>query len=173
MKTYKCPLCGSQLTKSKYDAVLQLQKTKEKTQKAALEKLHKKLHSIQENEAALKKQVKESKQKIKTAQTEGRKKGALKEKKRQERLTAGLKKKLETAQTRIKQLEKGTTPQTEGLEFEENLYKRLKKEFPDDKLEHVGKGGDILHSVFFKKDVAGVIIYECKRTPTITASHIK
>ncbi len=46
---------------------------------------------------------------------------------------------------RIKQLEKGTKPQTEGLEFEENLYKRLKKEFPKDKVEHKGKGGDILH----------------------------
>ena len=86
---------------------------------------------------------------------------------------SGLKKKLATAQTRISQLEKGTTPQTEGLEFEENLYKRLKKEFPKDKLEHVGKGGDILHSVPFKGQVAGIIMYECKRTPRITASHIK
>ena len=98
MKTYKCPLCGSRLTKSRYEAVLQLQKAKEKTQKAEFEKLHKKLHALQRNETTLKKQLKESKQKIKAAQSDGRKKGALVEKRRQERLTAGIKKKLALAQ---------------------------------------------------------------------------
>ena len=104
--------------------------------KADLEKLHKQIHLQQQKESTLKKQLKDSKQKIKVAQSDGIKKGALVEKQRQERLTAGLKKKLTLATSRIKQLEKGTTPQTEGLEFEENLYKRLKKEFPEDKIEH-------------------------------------
>ena len=39
MKSYKCPLCNSTLTKSKYEAVLHIQKEKEETQKADLEKL--------------------------------------------------------------------------------------------------------------------------------------
>ena len=173
MKTYKCPLCGSPLTKSKYEAVLHLQKEKEQARKADLEKLHKRFHLLQQNEASLKKRLRESKQKIKTAQAQGVKKGASVEKKRQQRLTAGLKRKLAITTARIKQLEKGTTPQTEGLEFEENLYKRLKKEFPKDKVEHKGKGGDILHSAILDREVIGVIVYECKQTPKIQSAHIK
>ena len=173
MKTYKCPLCGSTLTKSKYESVLHIQKEKEKAQKADLEKLHKQIHLQHQKESALKKQLKDSKQKIKAAQSEGMKKGALVEKQRQERLTAGLKKKLALATSRIKQLEKGSTPQTEGLEFEENLYKRLKREFPEDKVEHKGKGGDILHSAVLDGEIVGSIIYECKQTPTIQTAHIR
>lgn len=173
MKTYKCPLCSSVLTKSKYEAVLHIQHEKEKATKADLEKLHKQIHLQQQKESTLKKQLKDSKQKIKVAQSDGIKKGALVEKQRQERLTAGLKKKLTLATSRIKQLEKGTTPQTEGLEFEENLYKRLKKEFPEDKIEHKGKGGDILHSAVLDGEIVGAIIYECKQTPTIQTAHIQ
>ena len=77
MKSYKCPLCNSTLTKSKYEAVLHIQKEKEETQKADLEKLHKQIHQQQQKESALKKQLKDSKQKIKAAQSEGIKKGAL------------------------------------------------------------------------------------------------
>ena len=130
MKTHKCPLCGSVLTQSKYEAVLHIQREKEQAQKAGLEKLHKQIHLQEQKESALKKQIKDSKQKIKAAQSEGIKKGALVEKQRQQRLTAGLKKKLDLATSRIKQLEKGSTPQTEGLEFEGNLYQRLRKESP-------------------------------------------
>jgi hypothetical protein len=173
MQTYKCPLCGSPLTKSKYEAVLHIQEEKEKAQRADLEKLHHRLHALQQTETALKKQLKESQQKIKTAQLEGMREGARTEKQRQERLTAGLKKKLALATERIKQLEKGTTPQTEGLEFEENLYKRLRSEFPNDKVEHKGKGGDVLHLVIFEGDGVGTIVYECKRTPKIPAEHVQ
>ena len=173
MKTHKCPLCGSVLTQSKYEAVLHIQREKEQVQKAGLEKLHKQIHLQQQKESALKKQIKDSKQKIKAAQSEGIKKGALVEKQRQQRLTAGLKKKLDLATSRIKQLEKGSTPQTEGLEFEGNLYQRLRKEFPEDKIEHKGKGGDVLHSVVLDGEIVGAIIYECKQTPTILPAHIQ
>jgi len=148
------------LTKSKYEAVLHIQQEKEKAQRTDLEKLHKQIHLQQQKESTLKKQLKDSKQKIKAAQSEGMKKGALVEKQRQERLTAGLKKKLTLATSRIKQLEKGSTPQTEGLEFEENLYKRLMREFPEDKVEHKGKGGDILHHAVLDSEIVGAIIYE-------------
>lgn len=173
MKTFKCPLCGSPLSKAKYDAVLHIQKEEKKVQKADIEKLHKKLHSFEQNNSTLKKQLKESKEKIKHAQVEGAKKGALVEKQRQERLTAGLRKKLTLANSRIKQMERGTTPQTEGLEFEENLYKRLKKEFPNDRVEHKGKGGDILHVAILGREEIGVIIYECKQTAEIKTTHIQ
>src|SRR5207245_8206386 len=62
--------------------------------------------------------------------------------------------------------------QTEGLEFEEKLVARLRKEFRDDEVLHEGRGGDVLHTVIFGKKTAGVIIYECKRTPRIESSHI-
>jgi hypothetical protein len=110
---------------------------------------------------------------LKQAEVDGEKKGVLTERKRQGRLTAGLQKKLQIADARIAQLSKGTTPQTEGLEFEDTLCKRLQKEFPHDRIEHKGKGGDILHGVIFQGQLAGLIIYECKRTPNILPAHIQ
>ena len=74
---------------------------------------------------------------------------------------------------RLAQLKKGSTPQTEGLEFEETLTKRLQREFTQDTVTPKGKGGDVLHIVNFEKKPAGVIIYECKRTPRIEAKHVE
>lgn len=173
MKTYKCPLCGGMLTKSKYEAVLHIQQEKERTQKAGLDKLHRQIHLQQRRESDLRKQLKESKQKIKAAQFEGLIKGKRLEKERAERLMAGQKKTIQKLQDRVRQLQKGSTPQTEGLEFEENLYRRLKHEFSEDKIEHKGKGGDILHSVVLDAEIVGAIIYECKQTPTILPAHIQ
>ena len=172
MKTYKCPLCGSTLAKGKYEAVLHIQAEREKAQKADIEKANRLLHQAQQATSSLKKQLSQTRQRLKEADADGQKKGALVERKRQERLTAGLQKKLEIANARIAQLAKGTTPQTEGLEFEDTLCRRLQKEFPQDRIEHKGKGGDILHAVIFQGRQAGVIIYECKRTPSILPSHI-
>jgi hypothetical protein len=173
MKSYKCPLCGSALTKAKYEATLHIQKERDKSAKADLEKLHNQIHSSEQRESDLKARLKASNQKGKLAESEGVKKGALTEKRRQERLTAGLKNKVQTLQSRIGQLERGTTPQTEGLEFEENLYKRLRKEFAGDVIEHKGKGGDILHSVMQDREDIGTIIYECKQTPKILPDHVQ
>jgi hypothetical protein len=173
MKTYKCPLCGSALAKEKYEAVLHIQAEKDKARKADLENAHRLLHQAREATTSLKKQLSQTRERLKQADLVGQKKGALIEKRRQERLTAGLQKKLELANVRISQLSKGTTPQTEGLEFEETLCRRLQKEFPQDRIEHKGKGGDILHGVVFQGRLAGLIIYECKRTPGILPSHIQ
>jgi hypothetical protein len=73
---------------------------------------------------------------------------------------------------RLRQREKGTTPQTEGLAFEETLAARLKREFSEDSIEHKGKGGDVLHKVRLNKKEVGCIIYECKRTPSILKGHV-
>src|SRR5690348_14873959 len=86
---------------------------------------------------------------------------------------AGQNKHIKKLQERITQLEKGTTPQTDGLEFEHKLTARLQREFPKDKIEHKGQGGDILHYVKFNGQVAGTIIYECKRCPRINSTHIQ
>jgi hypothetical protein len=173
MKVYRCPLCKSKLSKERYEQVLNIQREQKIAQQEELAKAHKIIHQAQRAQAELKSKLRELKQKAKELRAEGIRQGSLKEKQRQERLTAGLKKKVVVLQERIRQLEKGTTPQTEGLEFEVNLCRRLQKEFPEDRIEHKGKGGDILHFVIFRKGVAGIIVYECKRTPKIMPAHIQ
>jgi hypothetical protein len=72
-----------------------------------------------------------------------------------------------------KQLEKQTTPQIEGLLYERNLVRELKRHFPKDEIVHKGKGGDILQYV--REDdghQAGLIVYECKRVKHYNSKHI-
>ncbi len=69
-------------------------------------------------------------------------------------------------------LQKHTSPQELGLADEAVLVAKLKAEFHDDRIEHVGKGGDVLHYVNSGKEQAGCIVYECKRTDQIASSHI-
>ena len=69
--------------------------------------------------------------------------------------------------------EGGTTPQTEGLEFEERLAARLQRESPEDDVQHKGKGCDVLHYVTFEEKQAGVIVYECKRTRRVQGQHVQ
>jgi hypothetical protein len=173
MKSYKCPLCGSKLPKNQFERVMHIQEEKERARREELAKVDKLLRQAKSAEASLKTKLAEAKRKEREARVEGAKAGARAEKQRQERLTIGLRKKLELANSRIKQLERGTTPQTEGLEFEDVLWKRLQKEFPEDRIEHKGKGGDILQFVTLRKEVAGIIIYECKQTPKILPTHIQ
>ncbi|VVC01152.1 Uncharacterised protein [uncultured archaeon] len=71
-------------------------------------------------------------------------------------------------QARIKELEeemkKQTTPQIEGLLYEDELIRELKKHFPKDTFDHAGKKGDVIHHILGKdgKEI-GKIVYECKR----------
>lgn len=53
------------------------------------------------------------------------------------------------------------------------MTKRLAQEFPGDDIQRKGHGGDLLHFVKDSGQIAGVIIYECKRTPTIKHSHVR
>lgn len=59
------------------------------------------------------------------------------------------------------------------MEFEEKLATRLRREFPEDEVQHKGKGGDVLQIVRYDAKHAGIIIYECKRTPEILNQHIR
>ena len=71
------------------------------------------------------------------------------------------------------QLAKQKTPQVEGLLYEDKLLDALQKEFPEDKFQHTGKGGDIIQSVVYKKNIAGTMVYECKRVLKFSNSHIR
>lgn len=115
----------------------------------------------------------------KKAVKEAFKEGKEKEKARSDRLSKMIQAKTQDIQNlnrKIRelqeQLKKGTTPQVEGLNLEEELVKQLKKEFPEDKIEHHGKTGDIIHRVNFKNKPIGVILYECKKTTKFNPTFI-
>jgi len=71
------------------------------------------------------------------------------------------------------QMEKGITPQIEGLLEEHNLLSKLKELFPHDQFEHPGKGGDIVQIVIEQGKIVGKIVYECKKVKTFSQGHIQ
>ena len=71
------------------------------------------------------------------------------------------------------QIEKGITPQIEGLLEEGNLLAKLKELFPSDKFEHPGKGGDIIQMIMEQGKEIGKIVYECKKVKTFSNSHVE
>jgi hypothetical protein len=106
------------------------------------------------------------------------------DKKKSEQTLASTRKQMSTLQAnstqqqaKIKSLERQlknkTTPQLEGLLYEETLTDALQKEFPSDKLQHTGKGGDILHDVIHQKEPSGVIVYECKKVAHWNGDHLE
>lgn len=130
---------------------------------------------IAQQKAAMKKLEREKRLAIK----DGIEKGKQKEKSRADKLSQLVQKQtadLQNAQKKIKELEKhlkeGTTPQTAGLDFEKELVRQLQKEFPTDKIEHYGKGGDIYHRVIFKSKEIGSILYECKKTTKFNPEYV-
>jgi hypothetical protein len=155
MKGYRCPVCKKSLSKHEYESALGL------------------LSERESHYAKHQKELKEKLRKAQAAQAKARQAGITFERARSNRLMAGQTKTISKLQERISQLEKGTTPQTDGLEFEHKLVARLEREFPKDDIKHKGQGGDILHSVKFNGAIAGTIIYECKRCPRINSSHVQ
>lgn len=153
-KTYRCPVCGKPLTKAEFEKALEIHKAREA--------------HLMEQERALQKKEKRLEQEKRAAAKEAQEK----ERRRAGRLMAGQRGKIKKLEERIAQLERGKTPQTEGLEFEEKLAARLRKEFPEDDIQHKGQAGDVLHLVYFETKHAGTIIYECKREPKIKGEHV-
>jgi hypothetical protein len=70
------------------------------------------------------------------------------------------------------QIQKGITPQIEGLLEEDKLLAKLQELFPQDKFEHPGKGGDILQFVIEQGQQIGIIVYECKKVKYFDKKHI-
>ncbi len=169
---YKCPLCGSALTEQHYHDVVKVQARKEKVQKSELEKIKRAAATAKAEAAAEKKRRREigarAKRDVKAARTEAaereRKKNAIRFKRMQAR-----NRKL---QEEMKMLKKHTSPQEIGLADEGMLVRRLRKEFPEDRIEHAGKGGDVLQHVRLNGADAGCIVYECKHTDRIAAEHV-
>jgi len=127
---------------------------------------------LAKRETELKQQKADLIQKAKDALEKGIEQGMAAERKRTERLLAGQDSTIAKLQEKIGQLEKGSTPQTEGLEFEGILTERLEQEFPSDNIVHHGKSGDVFHVVNDGGQRVGSIVYECKRTAQIQAAHV-
>ncbi len=154
MKTYRCPVCNKPLTKREFERALGILGERER--------------HLEHEKAELRSRIRKLQVREKMAFQEGRRA----ERAHTQRMLAGKDKTIRALQERIEQLQRGSTPQTEGLEFEEKLAARLKRQFPEDDIRHKGRGGDVLHIVRSNGKAAGTIIYECKRTPTIHGKHV-
>src|SRR3989344_1066801 len=187
-KGFKCPSCDSNITESKYYEILRISDEKKNIQKKLLEEKQnlKKEFEIkyEKQKSYLIKKAKEeasksAKKDINKAKKEGVEKGIEKQKKRYEqvsKLYQGAQKRLEESENNVKKLredlKKGTNPQLEGINFEHELVKELKQKFPNDRIEHHGQGGDILHYIVLEKKEIALIVYECKRTKSHSKSHV-
>ncbi len=173
MPRYKCPLCGTPLTKARYEEVLRIQQERDRVAQAQIEGAHRRAREAKEAErqakVALRRQAREGKARERDARDAGRKQGRAES----HREATQLRKKLRAAEARARHLARGTTAQSEGLEFEEKLRDRLEKEFPGDDVTLVRKGGDVVHRVIIRKKPAGAIVYECKREEDLAPAHVR
>jgi hypothetical protein len=178
-KKFHCPLCGSLLTQTRYYEIIGVWEERsrlEKTLKEQLLNLQREKQKLLLEKKTIKAQMeKQTKQAVKEALEKGKEK----EKARADRLSKMIQGKTQDIQNlnrKIKelqeQLKRGTTPQVEGSNLEEELVKELKREFPEDKIEHHGKTGDIIHYVNFRNKQVGMILYECKKTTKFNSAFI-
>jgi hypothetical protein len=71
------------------------------------------------------------------------------------------------------QIKKNQTPQVLGL-LEENVFlDKLLESFPNDKFDHPGKGGDIIHHIIENKKEIGLIVYELKKVGKFSPAHVE
>jgi hypothetical protein len=154
----------------------QAQKAKEllRRQRTEIEKSLSRKMKVQIREG-VEKGVAEQKGRIKKQEAQLRKtRNKMLQLERSLQLSAG---KYERANDEIKrlkeQIEKGITPQIEGLLEEDKLLVKLVELFPRDRFEHPGKGGDIIQSVVEQGKEIGKIVYECKKVKHFDRKHIE
>jgi len=178
---HECPLCGSMLTEMKFYKIVGVWDAKAKAEQAVRKKLQDAEKQQQQMIAKQKSILKQLEKEKKAAIKDGIERGKQKETARANRLSIMVQKQtndLQVAAKKIKELEtnlkNGTTPQRDGIDFEVELIKQLKKVFPTDKIAGTpgGRGGDIFHEVVFKNKVVGSILYECKKTAKFSGDYI-
>jgi len=103
MKAFRCPVCKKPLSKVEYERALGILGAREE-------------HLIH-REKELRAQLRAASARLKAAKQEG----IEIERARTKKLLAGKEKDVIRLQERIRQLERGSTPQSEGLEFEDKL----------------------------------------------------
>ncbi|MCL5744339.1 MAG: DUF2130 domain-containing protein, partial [Acidobacteria bacterium] len=166
MKSHRCPVCKKVLSREEYEQALGILGEREKH-------FHEEANALQSRFQHDKEKLNQALQEAKTSAQKARQEGIEAERSRTARLLAGKAEEVRRLKERIEQLKRGATPQTQGLEFEVTLVSRLRREFPEDDIQHKGKHGDVLQLVMSNAKCAGRIIYECKRTPNVPAEHVK
>jgi len=152
--------------------ILLIKKTQEEANKLARKDVEK---LTKEKMELLKKQ----KQEIILAKKQAEEGGIAKQKKKFEATNKQLEQKVKELglkDERIKELQKqlkeGRTSQDAGRDFETELVETLKQKFPQDRIEHHGKAGDILHYIVCESKEIASIVYECKKTETFNKDYI-
>lgn len=166
MPIYRCPVCKTVLSKKKWEKALGVWEAR--------------LEHVQHRERELKRHEQELRRNRKEILKEGMEAGKRKEKRRAEHLAkqvGGLLQRDREKDKRIKELEqqlkRGTTPQTEGLLYEDQLAKQLRTNFPQDEIRRTGKGGDVIQRVRTNGRVVGTIVFECKKVQRILKPHVE
>lgn len=174
-KKFVCPLCDSALTREKYLEIVGVWEERKRLETS----LKREMQTIKEERERLRQDRKTLKREMKLAVREAASKATAKERKRADRLSAmiqGKSQQIQILTRKVKdlqeQLKRGTTPQVEGLNYERELVNDLKKNFPQDIVEHHGKAGDILHLVAHKGKQIGSILFECKLTGHYSRSYV-
>ncbi len=166
MPGYKCPVCGTGLSKEKWEKALGIWR-------ARLEHVHGREAELRERQRELARRRKEIRQ-------EGVQEGKRKEKRRADYLgnqLAVLLQRDRQKDRRIKELEqqlkRGTTPQVEGLLYEQQLARQLRSNFHQDEVRHTGKGGDVILRIRANGRVVGTVVFECKKVQKILKAHVE
>lgn len=179
---YKCPLCGQPVTFPQYQKILKILRKKELASEKQLRLVHERTE--QKFEARLEKFKRQLRASSKLQLKQERERATEKVEKKYTRLKRTFKSILKSRDLKVsgledrikeleKQLQRQTTPQMEGLLYEDKLLAELRKRFPEDGFKHTGKGGDILETVMHKTEKAGLIVYECKRYRTYSKKFVK
>lgn len=180
-KQYLCPLCASILTREKWIKITgQWEENRRliEANKKELEKARKEKIEYQKRADIEKRKV--AREAAKQAEIKGIAKGVNKEKGERVRMTKmwdKTRKERDLANKKVAELEKqvkeGKTPQRSGFDYEKEVQKLLSDTFPDDKVESTGKMGDVLQQVMLNAEIAGNILYECKKTDKYSNEFIR
>lgn len=194
---FRCPFCDSVLSKAKFDSVARQHKSlhdalakaeaeAERFRRLRAESERERRTMAQKHKQDLRR-AQETAASTATAKAERAMRGELRSKDKQLRLAESRREHYEHRISRFatksraqaeeirslkEQIEKGITPQIEGLLEEKTLLKHLKSVFPGDRYEHTGKGGDIVHTVMHNGSAVGIIVYECKRVKVFQRAHL-
>lgn len=154
-----------QLADAAKNSLLKLREERRKIERSASEKLKKGIETgvLEQKKQLAKEQSKLKKTQNKMAQLEN----SLKVSARKYEQSLDEIKKLK------EQIEKGITPQIEGLLEESKLLAKLKELFTKDKFDHPGKGGDIVQTVVEQGKEIGKIVYECKKVKHFDKKHVE
>ena len=176
---YKCPVCKKSLTKNEYEKALHIHEAAERERQQLTVDRRKFELQKKQDRIKHKRQIAEERRRAKLKAETARKAGAdaarKVERARTDRIVGNANKEAAKWKRRFELLKRGQTAQEYGPQFEQNMLRRLRKEFVTDDIQRTpgGRGGDLLHIVKEHGGTAGSIIYECKWTPSIKGRDVR